>query len=391
MSSKKENHETIASDTSDKVDRAKMMPQSRRQMLSTVAAGVGTTAVAGCLGGGGDDLLTISVFGGAFKEILDRELFEPFSEETGIEFQSQAQGGTAEVLPTIEAGVEAGDAPVDVMILTLPGVFRGENSELWHRWDADEFDNMEYIQEDLFNTNDDGELFTMPGLGWFINLVHNTDEVDEGPTSWNALWDSEWEDQLGIMTPAVTGYLPDVAAATRFDEGQDILDTEEGIREVFEELSDITSQGALWYTNEANFQSRLAQGEIPAGMLYHDITRVLRLEQDAPVESTFAEEGSIFETGEWVVPRTTDKIDEVREFIDYSLDPDVQDHVARELFTTPITEEQYTELTDEEFEAAAGPGIDAAIHPNFEMYVEQEELINTLWDEMIGEEGEEEA
>ncbi len=391
MSSKKENHETIASDTSDKVDRAKLMPQSRRQMLSTVAAGVGTTAVAGCLGGGGDDLLTISVFGGAFKEILDRELFEPFSEETGIEFQSQAQGGTAEVLPTIEAGVEAGDAPVDVMILTLPGVFRGENSELWHRWDADEFDNMEYIQEDLFNTNDDGELFTMPGLGWFINLVHNTDEVDEGPTSWNALWDSEWEDQLGIMTPAVTGYLPDVAAATRFDEGQDILDTEEGIREVFEELSDITSQGALWYTNEANFQSRLAQGEIPAGMLYHDITRVLRLEQDAPVESTFAEEGSIFETGEWVVPRTTDKIDEVREFIDYSLDPDVQDHVARELFTTPITEEQYTELTDEEFEAAAGPGIDAAIHPNFEMYVEQEELINTLWDEMIGEEGEEEA
>ena len=391
MSSKKENHETIASDTSDKVDRAKLMPQSRRQMLSTVAAGVGTTAVAGCLGGGGDDLLTISVFGGAFKEILDRELFEPFSEETGIEFQSQAQGGTAEVLPTIEAGVEAGDAPVDVMILTLPGVFRGENSELWHRWDADEFDNMEYIQEDLFNTNDDGELFTMPGLGWFINLVHNTDEVDEGPTSWNALWDSEWEDQLGIMTPAVTGYLPDVAAATRFDEGQDILDTEEGIREVFEELSDITPQGALWYTNEANFQSRLAQGEIPAGMLYHDITRVLRLEQDAPVESTFAEEGSIFETGEWVVPRTTDKIDEVREFIDYSLDPDVQDHVARELFTTPITEEQYTELTDEEFEAAAGPGIDAAIHPNFEMYVEQEELINTLWDEMIGEEGEEEA
>ena len=360
-------------------------------MLSTVAAGVGTTAFAGCLGGGGDEPLTISVFGGAFKEILDRELFEPFSEETGIEFQSQAQGGTAEVLPTIEAGVEAGEAPVDVMILTLPGVFRGENSNLWHRWDHDEFDNLQYIKDDLQNTNDDGELFTMPGLGWFINLVHNTDEVDDGPTSWDMLWDSQWEDQLGIMTPAVTGYLPDVAAATRFDEGQDILDTEDGIREVFEELSDITPQGALWYTNEANFQSRLAQGEIPAGMLYHDITRVLRLEQDAPVESTFAEEGSIFETGEWVVPRTTDKIDEVREFIDYSLDPEVQDHVARELFTTPITEEQHTELTDEEFEAAAGPGIDAAIHPNFEMYVEQEELINTLWDEMIGEEGEEEV
>lgn len=388
MHDKNRNSETNTNYLSDLGEKHKSVSPSRRHVLSTVAAGVGTTAIAGCLGGGGDEPLTISVFGGAFKEILDRELFEPFSEETGIEFQSQAQGGTAEVLPTIEAGVRAGEAPVDVMILTLPGVFRGENSDLWHRWDHDEFDNLQYIKDDLQHTNDDGELFTMPGLGWFINLVHNTDVVDEGPTSWDALWDSRWEDQLGIMTPAVTGYLPDVAAATRFDEGQDILSTEDGIREVFEELREITPQGALWYTNEANFQSRLAQGEIPAGMLYHDITRVLQLEQDAPVESTFAEEGSIFETGEWVVPRTTDKVDEVRAFIDYALDPEVQDHVARELFTTPITETEYTNLSDEEFEAAAGPGIDAAIHPEFEMYVEQEELINTLWDEMIGQQGE---
>lgn len=364
--------------------RTNTISGSRRRLLASVGAGLGTTALAGCVGGGGDSPMTISVFGGAFKEILERELFEPFSEETGIEFRSEAQGGTAEVLPMIESGVNAGEAPVDVMILTLPGVFRGHNSDLWHTWDPDEFDNLQYVRDDLIHTDDNGELFTTVGLGWFINLVHNFEEVDEGPTSWNALWDSDWEDQLGIMTPAVTGYLPDVAAATRFDEGQDLLETEEGIEEVFEELQGIVPQGALWYTNEANFQSRLADGEIPAGMLYHDITRVLRIEQDAPIETTFAEEGSIFETGEWVVPRTSEKIDDVREFIDYSLDPEVQDRVARELFTTPIQEEQYTDLDDEEFEAAAGPGIEEAIHPRFEMYVEHEQLVNTLWDEMIG-------
>ena len=355
-------------------------------MLSTVGAGLGTAALAGCVGGNGDGgPLTISVFGGAFKEILDRELFEPFSEETGIEFQSQASGGTAEVLPTIESAVQAGEAPMDVQILTFSGVLRGLNSDLWHRWGMDEFDNIDIVRDDLVNTDENGDLFTIPGLGWFINLVHNFDEVDDGPTSWNALWDSRWEDSLGLMTPAVTGYLPDIAAVTRFEEGQELLETEEGIERVFEELEGITDQGALWYTNEANFQSRLAQGEIPAGMLYHDITRVLRIEQDAPIETTFAEEGSIFETGEWVVPRTSDNLDDVRTFIDYALDPEVQDRVARELFTTPVQEDEHTSLSDEEYENAAGPGIDAAIHPNFEMYVEREEFVNTLWDELIGE------
>lgn len=357
---------------------------SRRDILSTGAVGVSAAAMAGCLGSSDDDVLTISVFGGEFKNVLDAELFEPFGEETGIEWESEAQGGTAEVLPTIEGAVSGGEAPVDVLILTLPGVFRGLKSDLWKRWDPDEIDGIDNLQEDLLQY-DDGELISVVGMGWFINLVHNTEELDEGPTSWNALWDSQYEDSLGLMTPAVTGYLPDIAAETRFDEGQEMLETEDGIRDVFEELEGITDQGALWYTNEANFQSRLASGEIPAGMLYHDITRVLQVEQGAPVESTFVDEGSIFETGEWVVPRTTENEAEVKEFLEYSSRPEVQDHVAEMLFTVPIVEEELSGLDEEGWEISAGPGIDEAIHPNFEMYVEEEELVNELWDEMIGE------
>lgn len=371
--------------TTDSSRSARVSGRTRRGFLAAGAGG-SITALAGCLGSGGSDGLTISVFGGEFKDVLDAELFDPFEEESGIPVESEAQGGTAEVLPTIEGAVSAGNAPVDVLILTLPGVLRGANENLWHTWDPDEIESLEYMQEDLLQYDDAGEeLISVVGMGWFINLVHNVDELDEGPTSWDVLWDSTWEDMLGIMTPAVTGYLPDIAAATRFDEGQELLETEDGIRQVFEELGEITPQAALWYTNEANFQSRLATGEVPAGMLYHDITRVLQVEQDAPVESTFADEGSIFETGEWVVPRTTDNLEEVREFLEYSSRPEVQDHVADMLFTVPAVEEQYSELDDEGWEISAGPGIDEAIHPQFDMYVEEEALVNQLWNEMIGE------
>ncbi len=357
---------------------------SRRQVLAA-GAGASVAGLAGCTGGGGDDTLTVSVFGGAFKDILDEELFTPFEEETDIAVQSEAQGGISEVLPQLEGAVRGGSAPVDLLISTVPGVLRGLNSDLWYRWDSSNFENTQYISDDLIS-EDGGDLIGVGSMGWFINLVHNTNQIDSPLTSWNALWDSQYEGQLGLLTPAVTGFLPDIAAEVRLD-GQQMLDNEEGIREVFEELQGIVPQSGLWYTNEANFQSRLAEGEVPAGMLYHDITRVLKVTQDAPVESTFPDEGGVLGSGRWVAPKTTDLADEAREFIEYASRPAVQDRITKTLFTVPAIERQHSELSDEEYAKAAGPGLDEAILPSFDLYVDEEKLVNELWNELIVQEG----
>lgn len=357
---------------------------SRRQVLAA-GAGASVAGLAGCTGGGGDDTLTVSVFGGAFKDILDEELFTPFEEETDIAVQSEAQGGISEVLPQLEGAVRGGSAPVDLLISTVPGVLRGLNSDLWYRWDSSNFENTQYISDDLIS-EDGGDLIGVGSMGWFINLVHNTNQIDSPLTSWNALWDSQYEGQLGLLTPAVTGFLPDIAAEVRLD-GQQMLDNEEGIREVFEELQGIVPQSGLWYTNEANFQSRLAEGEVPAGMLYHDITRVLKVTQDAPVESTFPDEGGVLGSGRWVAPKTTDLADEAREFIEYASRPETQDRITETLFTVPAIERQYSELSDEAYTKAAGPGLDEAILPSFDLYVEEEKLVNELWNELIVQQG----
>jgi len=382
----KKESKTSDSANNDAVSPLHSYQQSRRQVLSATAAGLGTAALAGCSGGGGgsdsgSSSLTVSVFGGAFKDILDEALFTPFEEETGITTQSEAQGGAAEVIPNLEGAVRSGNAPVDLLIMTVPGVLRGINSDLWHRWSEAEFENTQYIEDDLI-TRDSGDLIGIGSMGWFINLVHNTEEFDSPLTSWNALWDSQYEEQLAMMSPAVTGFLPDITAEVRLS-GQELLESEEGIREVFEELSGIVPQSALWYTNEANFQSRLASGEIPAGMLYHDITRVLRVTQDAPVQSTFPDEGAVLGSGRWVSPRTTENTEAAKQLIEYASRPEVQDRITQQLFTFPAIEEQYSELSDEAYERAAGPGIEEAILPNFELYIEQEELVNQLWNELI--------
>jgi len=358
--------------------------QNRRQLLKYVGV-AGTGALAGCVGGSSSDgatsSLTVSSFGGAFKETLEAELYEPFEEETGISIQSQAQGGTAEIIPRIRSAVENGNAPVDILTVPVPGVLRGLNSELWMTHDAGDFENLEYISDDLMQYDSEDNLVGIGSQAWLINLVHNTEETDNGPTSWTSLWDSAYEDQMAMMTPAVTGYMPDIAAAVHFD-GIDSLQSESDIRAVFEKLAEVTPQAQMWYTNEANFQSSLESAETPMGMLYNDITLVLQ-DQDAPVESTFVDEGSVLGSGRWVSPKTSDKREAITQFIDYASQLAVQDRVSRNLYTVPTIEEQYSELDDETYQRIAGPGLDSAIVPNFEMYVERQEFVNQLWNELI--------
>ena len=360
--------------------------RSRRDVLRYAGvAGVGAlSSLSGCVGGssgGSASSLTVSSFGGAFKEVLEAQLYEPFEEETGITIESRAQGGTAEIIPRIRSAVENGNAPVDVLTIPVPGVLRGLNSDIWKTFDEGEFENLEFISDDLMKYDADDNLVGIGSQAWLINLVHNTEETDDGPTSWESLWDPTYEEQMAMMTPAVTGYMPDIAAHMYFD-GAESLQSESDIREVFEKLAEVTSQAQMWYTNEANFQSSLENGEVPMGMLYNDITLVLQ-DQGAPVESTFVDEGSVLGSGRWVSPKTSEKTDVITQFIDYASQPAVQDRVSRNLYTVPTIEAQHSELDSETYERIAGPGLGEAIVPNFDMYVDRQQFVNQLWNELI--------
>jgi putative spermidine/putrescine transport system substrate-binding protein len=367
-------------------EKANNTPNRRSFLKYAGVTGMGAlTGLAGCVGGGGGSgtasTIAVSSFGGAFKQVLEEQLYAPFEEETGIAVESQAQGGTAEVIPRIRSAVENGNAPVDVLTIPVPGVLRGLKSDIWMTHDEGEFENLEYISDDLMKYDGEDNLVGIGSQAWFINLVHNNEETSDGPTSWTSLWDSSYENQMAMMTPAVTGYMPDIAAAIHFD-GAESLQSESDIRAVFEKLSEVTPQAKMWYTNEANFQSSLKNGEVPMGMLYHDITLVLK-DQGAPVTSNFVDEGSVLGSGRWVSPKTSEKTDAITQFIDYASKPAVQDRVSRNLYTVPTIEAQHSELDTETYERIAGPGLDSAIIPQFEMYVERQQFVNQLWNELI--------
>lgn len=365
------------------------MPSStnhdRRTFLRTAtsaASAIGLGSVAGCVSSitGQDEPLTVAVYGGVFQEVMDEQLFAPFREEVDFEVESEAQPTSEEALTQYESAVNAGEAPVDVAIMAATGLRRGLSSDLWHFWDSGTFDNLQYISDDLV-TERQGGVAGIGALSWYINLVQNTEVFDEPIDSWEALWDDQYEDQFGLLGYASNSFLLEVTAEVHFD-GQDILDDRDGILEVFEKLEGVKPQANFWYENEAEFQQRLRDAEVPAGMLYSDITLVMQ-DEGAPVRSNFVEEGSILDFGSWVTLTSTDLTDEARQFIDYASRPEVQDRVAENLYTSPTIDRQHSELDDETYEKIAGPGPDEAIVPKYELYTEEEDWINERWNEFI--------
>ncbi|MFW6003194.1 MAG: ABC transporter substrate-binding protein [Halanaeroarchaeum sp.] len=359
----------------------------RRSFLKTTAAGAGTvalTSLAGCSGIFGEEEpsgpLNVAVYGGVFQEVLDEHLFEPFGEEVDYEVESESQPTAEEALTQYENAVAAGEAPVDVAIMSNTGVLKGVNSELWHVWDGGDFENLEYISDGLIRETDDG-VASIGALSWYINLVQNTEVIEEPVDTWEALWDDQYEDQLGLLSYASNSFLLEVTATVHFG-GKDQLDSEDGILEVLEKLEEVRPQANFWYENEADFQQRLRDAEVPAGMLYNDITLVMQ-DEDAPVQSNFVEEGSILDSGHWVTLASTDLTEQAQEFIDFASRPEIQDKVAENLYTSPTIDREYSELDEETYEIISGPGPDEAIVPMYELYVEQEDWINEQWNEFL--------
>ncbi len=358
----------------------------RREFLRTTAAGAGTvglTSLAGCagtFGGGPSGPLNVAVYGGVFQEVMEEHLFDPFREEVDYEVESEAQPTSEEALTQYENAVDAGEAPVDVAIMANTGVLQGLNSDLWHLWESGDFENTQYISDDLVRETDGG-IASIGALSWYINLVQNTDVIEEPISSWEALWNSQYEDQLGLLTYASNSFLLEVAATIHFD-GKDILDSRDGVKEVLRDLQGIKPQANFWYANEAEFQQRLRDGQVPAGMLYNDVTLVMQ-DEGAPVETNFVDEGSILDSGHWVTLRSSDLTEQAREFIDFASRPDIQDRVAENLFTSPTIERQHSEIDDEFYTKIAGPGPSEAIVPKYELYVEEEDWVNEKWNEFI--------
>ena len=167
--------------------------------------------------------------------------------------------------------------------------------------------------------------------------------IPNAPDSWAALWDPANKDKLGLLALASNSFLLEVTATT-FMGGTNALDTDEGIDKAFAKLAEVKPNVRLWYRDEAQFEQALKSGEIPMGQYYHDVTG-LAAADGQPVRSTFPKEGGIQDSGNWVLSRASQKVDEAHVFIDYMSQPAIQGLMSRKVGTAPTLKKELLDLT----------------------------------------------
>jgi putative spermidine/putrescine transport system substrate-binding protein len=378
-----------ADERSKKLRRRRFIQSAGAATLAGLAGcggGAGSTESSTQTGDGGDgpspsegSPLKVEFFGGVFKEVMDEHLVKPFEEDTGIPVESSA-GVSAQDTLKLQSAVQADEAPIDLVVASPVNRIRGQRLGIWHNYDPGELTRSDIVLEDLRPTTDDGQIVGAGAFGWFATLVSQTDIVDEPLSSWSVYWDDQYQDSLGISSDYDAGIL-DITARMFFD-GPETMQTEDGLTDILEKVSEIKSQVSLWYDGEAEPQQALLDENLTASWLFHDVTLVME-EEGQPVESVFPEEGALQNDGAWVILDSTDYPDEAIEFIDYSLRPDVQKRITENLYTAPVIQESELDMSEDLYSRVYGPGPEASIRPSHEVYLDNEEFLSQKWRELI--------
>lgn len=326
-------------------------------------------------------VLKVATFGGFFEENY-KMIYPDFTAETGIEVESISEPGGGAWLTQLQQAVPAGGVPADVSMLGNVDILRALNGDLLMDFAESDLANAKYMADGFIRTNDAGGVYGIGAAGWFITLVTNTDRVAESPTSWKALWDPEWENDMALNNQAQSSFLLEITATTWFDEGIAMLNTEEGIDECLAKLAELKGNVKLWWRDEATAQQDYNSGEVAIGQFYHDIT-AYAASVGEPLRSVFPEEGAVGDSGSWAITKTTENPEAAVAFIDWFSQPTIQERLANTLGTAPTVAAEHMNLTAEDYEYVAGPGPEAAITPAYDVYQEREDWIDQRWSEVI--------
>jgi putative spermidine/putrescine transport system substrate-binding protein len=351
---------------------------SRRTVLGAGLAGAGMLAMPSILRAQ-DKSLKIGVYGGYFKKSFDENIFPEFTKATGIAVESIAEPTGEAWLVQLEQAAKAGQAPADVSMMSQTSTLKGLGTELWTPIDPARIKSFDSLLPHFSSKYPDGRVAGVGAVAWYITLVTNTDVYKEPPTSWADMWDPANADKLGLLALASNSFLLEVTSTT-FMGGTNALDTEEGILKAMEKLAELKPNVRLWYRDEAQFEQALKSGEIPMGQYYHDVTG-LAAADGQPVRSTFPKEGGIQDSGNWVLSRASEKVDEAHVFIDYMSQPAIQGLMSRKVGTAPTLKKDVLDLTAEEF-AAVSSEI-PPILPRYDLYTTKSDWINQKWTELI--------
>ncbi|WP_374576160.1 PotD/PotF family extracellular solute-binding protein [Phenylobacterium sp.] len=327
-------------------------------MLSAgaAAAGLGLGLLSGCspggsAAGGGGRSLRVSAYGGNFEEAMKTYVYPVFTAKTGIRVDSQPQpAGVQFLLQLIEAN-KAGQAPMDVCIAAATDVMRGRKAGLWRTYDAAKLTNLGNLTDNYIAKSPQG-IDGVGALGWYMTMVTNPNLIQPDPTSWEIFWDPKYPNAWGLSGGGQSG-MYEITAQTYFG-GTEILNTEDGIRQVAAKMAGLKPNTKLWWESEGTMQTALENGEVKGGVYFADVAQTLKA-SGTPLKVIYPKEGPVIDFGSWCQPTSSTKTEEALEFINFMLTPEAQGLVCTKVHAPPLIRQELLTVSPEELAKTVSP------------------------------------
>jgi len=333
--------------------------------------------------------LRVGAFGGIFQEQYQEHIVDPFIEKSGIKTELVPIGNVPELLKLKQLVDRGQEPPIDITIHTSEALPKGVDMDLYAPFEKGEIGRAEKLFDEL-RTSRDGKDYGF-GIGaWYqgVDILESVlDEKEpfssENPSYAEIYWNEVFENNCMISAEVTDAYLPWIAAETFFG-GQEALKDEKGIREVFRKIEEVAPQIKSTWSQEVNGQRAIKQEEVAVLQMWNDVSIVM-LEEDVPIRRIWPAEGYAVDHGEWVVLRTSPKREEAGRFIDYSLRPDVQARLSRNLKTMPTVRDHELEgeFAKQAFAEDIGGSLKDAIPVDWSSYFEHEQLFQRLWEQFL--------
>lgn len=133
---------------------------------------------------------------GEYMSINDEDYIDvnkAFEEITGIEVNYKTYATNEELYSKLKSG----GADYDIVIPSDYMISRMISENMLLKLDYSNIPNFSYIDENYLNPEyDANNEYTVPYMWGLVCIIYNTTMIDEEITSWGALWDEKYENQI---------------------------------------------------------------------------------------------------------------------------------------------------------------------------------------------------
>ena len=259
------------------------------------------------------DKLVVSVWGGSWRDMVDGIIAKRFTAETGVPVEF-ITGGTIDRLN--KERLAKGNPESDITFTTSHVGWLYANDGLYEKLDLSKIPNAaNLIEQAKISPYHIGTWAYVYTIGYRSDLIR-----DETFASWADLWKPSLKGKLAApdFDPShliVVSAILSGGDATTWEKGQ-------------AKLRELKPNFKAFYTNDANSQQLIANGETPVQVILSMNAHYMAGE-GVPIRLVIPKEGAVLGIDTVAIMKGSKKADLAYKFINVALDPQVQAEVAK--------------------------------------------------------------